>query len=298
MENDVSPIEDAESWPIRKVNFPPRRAERRALEKRAPLPEKPSYQAPAKKVTAGNSSGVPREERQVPQQVTHDKRPNEAFGENNDCGTLLNICRQAAAKAVVTEGETDRNVVEVLTSIAELKRLVSTNPAAERDLNQAYKAAGIRITGRTASPFTPLIKLVFPKNTQKPATVSRNASVLRSAEEQNIEPSGLAGFVRRNGGLAACASRAAQKRRNAAGGSNSTATAAEEFVAARRRNAATLKLPDGLGLTKQGPSVLLVEPAPKGEWSLLALCEASPTMVGRFSQGKARPSAPAGRKRR
>ncbi len=143
-----------------------------------------------------------------------------------------------------------------------------------------------------------MVKLAFPKKAQKAATVNRNASVLGLAEEENIEPSGLADFVRRNGGLAACASRAAQKRRNAAGGSSSTATAAEEFVAARRRNAARIDLPDGLGLPKQGQSVLLVERAPKGGWSLLAWCEASPTMVGRFVQNKARPSAPAGRKRR
>jgi len=162
----------------------------------------------------------------------------------------------------------------VLACIAELKRLVSTNPAAEGYLNQEYKAAGIRISGRTANPYTPMVKLAFPKEAQKAATVNRRASVLRFAKEENIEPSGLADFVRQNGGQTACASRAAEKRRNAAGGSRPTATAAEEFVAARRRNAARIDLPDGLGLPKQGQSVLLVERAPKGEWSLLAWCDA------------------------
>ncbi len=296
-QDDTSSIEDIELKPTKKRRGRPVWNGRRSGEK-APLLDNSSYQTPDKKVTTNNSLEILSKGQQKRQQDAHNKGPKETLEENSGCNTLLNICRQAAEKAVATEGETDRNVVEVLTGIAELKRLVSTNPAAERDLNQAYKAAGIRITGRTANPFTPMVKLVFPKKAQKPATVSRNASVLRLAEEENIEPSGLAGFVRQNGGLAACASRAVEKRRNAAGGSRPTATAAEEFVAARRRNAARIDLPDGLGLPKQGQSVLLVERAPKGGWLLLDCCEASAAMVGRFVQNKERPSAPAGRKRR
>ena len=146
---------------------------------------------------------------------------------------------------------------------AGLKRLISAAPAEEEDLLKAYAAAGIKITKRTANQFTPLVKLVFPKKVHKAATVSRYASVLQFAEEENVRPSGSADFVRQKGGLAACAARASEKRRNAAGGSRQAGTAAAEALEARRRNAPTLQLPPGIPHPKEGPILLLVEPGPK-----------------------------------
>jgi hypothetical protein len=167
MKNDASSIEDVDSWPIGKFNLPPRRAEQRAFEKKVLTEQNTTVNSPetltqvelnpSKKnlrypglngrrtretgsskanfharpeVTAEIRQGS-KEERQVRQQVHANKRPNEHLKRTDDCGTLLDMCRQAAEKAVATEGETDRKVVEVLAGIAELKRLASTNPAAK-----------------------------------------------------------------------------------------------------------------------------------------------------------------------
>ena len=283
MQDDASPIDDVEPRPVKKYRGPPVWHGRRTFEEKPPLPDKPNIDAPANEIAAGNPPEEPSKGRQVRQQVAHDKGPKEAFEENSDCNTLLERCRLEAEKATTSEDEASRNVEMALAGIAELKRLVAANPAAEEELLQAYDAAGIRITKRTANQFTPLVKLVFPKKAQKPATVSRYASVLRFAEEENIKTNGFVDFVRRNGGLAACASRASENRRNSVAGSRQAGTRAAEALIARRRNAPRLQLPPGIVPPKGSPIALLVEPGPKGSWLILGYRRAPAGAVASFS---------------
>jgi hypothetical protein len=253
--------------------------------------EKPYF--PAKKAPSGAPLDTASKGQRTRLPATRRQRPEDTFGENSGCRSLLVRCRREAAKAAATEDEASRNVETALAGVAELKRLASRNAAAEKELMEAYAAAGIRTTKRTGNPFTPLVKLVFPKKAQTPATVSRYASVLRFAEEEGIEPNGFAAFVRRNGGLAACATRAAEKRQNSAGGSREAGIAAAEALKARGLNAPKLQLPAGITLPKEGPIALLVEPGPKGLLSLLDYRRVSAGAVASSSPVSARLTKPA-----
>jgi hypothetical protein len=115
----------------------------------------------------------------------------------------------------------------------------------------------------------------------------------RLGEEEGIEPNGFAAFVRRNGGLAACATRAAEKRQNSAGGSREAGIAAAEALKARGLNAPKLQLPAGITLPKEGPIALLVEPGPKGLLSLLDYRRVSAGAVASSSPVSARLIKPA-----
>ena len=235
---------------------------------------------------------------QAPQKIARPVQADAALGNGSDCRSILERCRRNAAKAAATEDDANSSVEAALAGIVRLKRLISSNPAAQEDLLKAYAEAGIKITKRTANEYTPLVKLVFPKKVHKAATVSRYASVLQFAEEENVRPGDFADFVRQNGGLAACAARASEKRRNAAGGSRQGGTAAAEALEARRRNAPTLQLPTGIPRSKEGPILLLVEPGPKGAWLILGYRRAPAGAVVSSSPVKAGPSGPTDGKRR
>ncbi len=194
---------------------------------------------------------------------------------NHNFASLFGLCRKGADDVAQSEEQTARSEeqtaskrVETLADVYRLKEYTDSKSGARKKLQKAYEEAGIRVSKSTTNEFTPLVKLIFSKNTP-PATLSRYAAALWLAEKKKIGPDGFVGFVQENGGVTECA-RLATERRGKASGRLDRAEMLEQKLKERRKNATVVKMARRrVDLTGGGLYVLLADCTRDGKYRCL-----------------------------
>jgi hypothetical protein len=180
---------------------------------------------------------------------------------------LLQSCFKEAADIAPSEMATNTKIEATLAKIYKLRRF-ATGVEAEQILEAAYKKRGIKITAKTKTQYTSLVKLVFGKVLPRP-TISRYANTLQLARDEKIKSADFIEFVQKYGGTAACARLATERRRATLGTAGAAEAAAAKLVEERMVNALRINLPKECGVGKQGLIELLIKPMADGSYVVL-----------------------------
>jgi len=102
-----------------------------------------------------------------------------------------------------SERQAKKLLYRALADVLALYRACVKDSKKMKQLTRIQAEKGIRSTGSTKNPFTPIVKALFPEKESR-TNLTRYASVLRFADSEGISPDGFAAFVKKRGGLVAC----------------------------------------------------------------------------------------------
>lgn len=164
---------------------------------------------------------------------------------------------------------------DAVARILDLRECTRHDP---KELKNLFAQERIKLTRATENPFTPLVKLVLGKS-QKGATISRYARVLRRADSQGKTADELAEFIEQEGGIVECARK--DRLENHAEKEPSTALT-NSRLAEIRVKAPRVSIPE-IGTTTPGAiTSLLVEALEDGSFRILGMRPAKETAISRY----------------